>query len=173
LKRRAGNCAPLSLCSGVRGFSLVEVLVAMTILSIGILGITGLAGTSVKSGAFAQNMTQATNLAQDRIEALQSVLFITLHVTDTVTARTDLQRTCTGPVGPVNRPVYTCTPLNSVVMGGKTFTWTYIVTFIDLDGNGTASESSDALKRLDVVVTWRDALNQTTNTTTMTAMLTK
>lgn len=170
---KKGNGAPLSISSGARGFTLVEVLIAVTILSIGILGVMGLAGSSVKSGAYAQNMTQATNLALDRIEALQSVPFNTLQVTDTITARADLRRTCAGPTGPVNRPVYTCTPTNPITLGTKSFTWTYTVMFLDLDGNGTASENGDALKRLDVSVSWTDTLSNTTKTTAMTTVVTK
>ncbi len=156
-----------------RGFSLVEVLVAMTILSIGILGITSLAGTSVNTGAFAQNMTQATNIAQDRIEALQSIPYRNLQTTDTATARTDLRRSCVGPAGPVSRPVYACTPTNVIVMGAKSFTWTYTVTFIDLNNDGTANEMSDGIKRLDVAVTWGDMLSRTNKTTTITTVVGK
>ena len=58
-----------------KGFTLIEVLVAISILTIGILGIAGLMGTAVKSSSFSQTMTQATNPAEDRIEALQEDRF--------------------------------------------------------------------------------------------------
>ena len=52
---------------GKRGFTLIEVLIAMTILSIGILGVAGLAGTVIRSSGYSQALTQATNIAQEKL----------------------------------------------------------------------------------------------------------
>jgi len=54
---------PLSARS--RGFTLVEMLVAMVVLSIGMLGIAGLFAVSLHSGSSAIYRMQAVNLAQD------------------------------------------------------------------------------------------------------------
>jgi type IV pilus modification protein PilV len=146
-----------------KGFTILEVLIAMTLLSIGILGIAGLAGTAVRSSSYSQALTQGTNLAQERIETLQSVDFSNLQATDTTTARTDLRRTCTGPTGPVSRPVYSCTPTTTALpLGNKTFNWSYTVTYIDLNGDGTANPNSDKTKRLDITISWTDTLWHTT-----------
>ena len=155
-----------------RGFSLVEVLVAMSILAVGILGVMSLSATGVNTGFFAQNMSQATSIAQDRIEALQSIPFANLQVTDATATRIDLRRTCAGPGGPATRPVYTCTPSAPIVLGTRSFTWTYTVTLLDLDGSAAAVEG-DGLKRLDVAVTWADTLSRTTKTTTTTTVVAK
>lgn len=153
-----------------RGFTIIEVLLAMTILSIGILGIAGLAGTAVKTSGYSQSLTQATNLAQERIEALLSVDYSNIQATDTTTTRTDLQRNCSQTVVSASRPVYTCTPTSALSVGGKPFGWSYTVTYIDLDGNGTASATADGLKRVDVTVSWTDALWKTTKSVTVAAM---
>lgn len=141
-----------------KGFTLIEVLVAISILTIGILGIAGLMGTAVRSSSFSQTMTQATNLAEDRIEALQEVDFNNVQSTD-LTGRVELQRNCTQTSVLASRPVYTCTPTATVTYDNKVYTWTYTVTYIDLDNSGVANPNSDGLKRLDVTVTWTDVWN--------------
>ncbi|MBI5561250.1 MAG: prepilin-type N-terminal cleavage/methylation domain-containing protein [Deltaproteobacteria bacterium] len=160
---------------GRDGFTLVEILIALTILSIGILGIVGLAGTAIKSSGSARGLTQATNAAQDRLEALLSVPYNNLEASDN-TSRADLQRACAGPTGPVSRPVYTCTPTNQLTIGvapdAKQYVWSYTVTLIDLDGNGTA-DSSDGLKRVDVSIDWLEQYSKTTKKTTLTTMRAK
>lgn len=146
----------------------------MTILSIGILGIAGLAGTAIRTSGYSQALTKATNLAQGRIEALMSVNYLNLQSSDSLTPRTDLRRTCTGPTGPVSRPVYTCTPTTSTItVGNIPFTWSYTVTYIDLDGNGTANQFTDGLKRVDLTVLWTDVLWHTTKNLTVVTLRTK
>ena len=54
------------------GFTLIEVLVGLVILAIGLLAIAGMQITSVKGNFFSSNLTQASVLAQDRLELLRS-----------------------------------------------------------------------------------------------------
>jgi type IV pilus assembly protein PilV len=54
-----------------RGFSLVEVLVALCILSIALLALAGLMVTTTRNNSFGSNMTEAATFAQDRIEELK------------------------------------------------------------------------------------------------------
>jgi len=58
---------------GRKGFTLTEVLIALIILSVGILAITTLHITSMKSGYFSNNVAQATILAQDKLEFLKNL----------------------------------------------------------------------------------------------------
>ena len=155
------------------GFTILEVLLAMTILSVGILGAAGLAGTAIRTSFHSQSITRAVNLAVDRIESLQSVGYASLEVDDT-TGRVDLRRDCSGPTGPASRPVYTCTPTTSTItIDGKPYTWSYKVTYIDLDASGTANPMSDKLKRIDVTISWTDALWQAQKSTTVSTFRSK
>lgn len=54
------------------GFTLIEVMVALVILSIGLLGLAALQLVAVKSNAFSTEMTYATMLAQQQAEILKS-----------------------------------------------------------------------------------------------------
>ena len=56
-----------------RGFTLIEMLVGLVLLAIGLLAIAGMQIKSVKGNFFSSNMTQASILAQDRLEALRQL----------------------------------------------------------------------------------------------------
>ena len=55
------------------GFTLLEVLVSVTILTIGLLGIAGMQLSAIRGNATARNMTEGVTWAQDRLEALLSL----------------------------------------------------------------------------------------------------
>lgn len=173
--RRSEEYKPASGCARLGssvGFTLVEILIAMTILAIGILGVASLSGTAIKSSAYARGLTQATNAAQNRAEALLGIAYANLEFSGA--ERADLDRICAGPTGPVSRPVYACAITSPLVIGiapdTKTYTWRYTVTLIDLNGDGTAN-NTDGLKRIDVTVDWKDIISRgTTRTVTVTTM---
>ena len=50
------------------GFTLLELLVAITILAVGLLGIAGLQGTTIRKNVSAMKNTEATALIEDKIE---------------------------------------------------------------------------------------------------------
>ena len=66
------------------GFSLLEVLVAIAILSVGILATASMQGAATRSNVIADTRTRATTLAADRIEKL-----VTLSWTDSLLADAD------------------------------------------------------------------------------------
>ena len=56
-----------------KGFTLLEVLVAITILSIGLLGVASLTTGIIKGNLYSKNVTSATVVAQQKIEEIQRV----------------------------------------------------------------------------------------------------
>ena len=54
-----------------QGFTLLEVLVTMVILSIGLLGTLGLTTGVIRGNFFSKNITSATAVAQSQLEAVQ------------------------------------------------------------------------------------------------------
>ncbi len=57
------------------GFTLVEVMVAMVILSYGILGIASMNSRSAQGNKDALNLSMASNVVQDTIENMMSMDF--------------------------------------------------------------------------------------------------
>jgi type IV pilus assembly protein PilV len=67
--RQSRNNSSLNI--GPKGFSLVEVLVALLVLSIGLLGLAALQTTSLKYNTDSYTRTQATILAYDIIDRMR------------------------------------------------------------------------------------------------------
>ena len=54
--------------SNDNGFTLIEILIAMFVLAIGLLGAAGVATTVINGNALSKKITTATTLAQDKME---------------------------------------------------------------------------------------------------------
>lgn len=57
------------------GFTLVELVVAILVFSLGIMGILKMHQASIQSNNFSQQLTEAVNLADDQIETLRGAGF--------------------------------------------------------------------------------------------------
>jgi len=67
------------------GFTLIEVMVSIVILAIGLLGLAPMMAISITGNAFANEATEATVLAQDRIEELKNTAtFASIPQSDSV-----------------------------------------------------------------------------------------
>ncbi|NNG45628.1 MAG: prepilin-type N-terminal cleavage/methylation domain-containing protein, partial [Deltaproteobacteria bacterium] len=60
------------------GFSLIEAMVALTILAVGLLALALLQTTAIKGNALAAKSTVATQLSQDQLEAFRHTAWATL-----------------------------------------------------------------------------------------------
>ena len=54
------------------GFTLIEVMIAIFILTVGLLGAAGMAATVINGNAFSKEITTAATLAQDKMEELKN-----------------------------------------------------------------------------------------------------
>lgn len=61
------------MASNPKGFSLLEVLIGLVILTIGILAIAGMQMTSIKGTSFSNRLSQAATIAQEGLEFLKSL----------------------------------------------------------------------------------------------------
>ena len=57
------------------GFTLIEVLVAIVILSVGLLGMASLTVGIINGNKFSNDLTTATTLAQDKMEAIRGTSY--------------------------------------------------------------------------------------------------
>ncbi len=58
-----------------QGFTFIEIVAGLIILAIGLLAIASMQITSIKGSSFSSHMTQASILAQDRLEYLKNLSF--------------------------------------------------------------------------------------------------
>jgi type IV pilus assembly protein PilV len=75
-----------------RGFTMVEMLVALVVLSVGMLGVAGLFVVSLRSGGTANSRMQAVNLVSDMTDRIRS----NRRAGDVYTRTAGLDRGCTG-----------------------------------------------------------------------------
>ncbi|MBW2186490.1 MAG: prepilin-type N-terminal cleavage/methylation domain-containing protein [Deltaproteobacteria bacterium] len=78
------NAGGRTFCDAInnKGFTLVELMVALVIFAVGILAVGQLQVTSIRYNSHAQRMSEATMLAQSQMEELMSIDY------DTVAAET-------------------------------------------------------------------------------------
>jgi type IV pilus assembly protein PilV len=86
-----------------RGFTLLEVMIALVILAIGLLGLAGLQIMAIKGNSFGQQMTAASTLAQNQLEALRESAGSLSNGNDTVTDQNGITYTRTWTVA-ANQP---------------------------------------------------------------------
>lgn len=63
----------MNRCVTSRGFTLIEVLVSLVILSVSLLAMAGLMVTATKNTSFGGRMTEAATFAQDRLERFRAM----------------------------------------------------------------------------------------------------
>ena len=57
------------------GFILVEVMISVVILAVGLMALGQMQITAIKTNTFANNITEGTSLAQDRLEGLMCLTY--------------------------------------------------------------------------------------------------
>jgi len=112
------------------GFTLIEVMVAISILTIGLLAIASMQTSAIQGNSFATKVTEGTTLAQDRMEELLS-----LSYNDAL-------------LDPDGSP-HGETQAQMDAHPGYTITWN--VTEVDVDG-----DTVDDSKQITVTCTWTD-----------------
>jgi type IV pilus assembly protein PilV len=76
------------------GFTLIEVLVAMLVLAVGLLGLAGLQAASLKNNQSAYNRSQATQLAYDIADRMRAnVTGIVAYTTSTASVFANCKNT--------------------------------------------------------------------------------
>ena len=76
------------------GFTLIEVLIAMLVLAVSLLGLAGLQATSLRNNQSAYNRSQATQLAYDLADRMRAnAAGISTYTTNMATAKRRIKTT--------------------------------------------------------------------------------
>jgi type IV pilus assembly protein PilV len=112
------------------GLTLLEVMIALVILSIGLLGLSGMQITSINANGSGFKSTTAVSLADQRMQQLKNLSFSDASLTAGVHAEAPLRvsvGTSDGVHGVVYNRSYTVTdssPIAGVKLIAYTVTWT-------------------------------------------------
>lgn len=132
------------------GFTLIEVLIAIVILSIALLGLSSMNLYTIQGNNLARQETAAVALAQDKIEALKNLSYTDPQLTDSVTGNdgsyTALQSTTTVDSQEAN--------IDEKGNSGTGGTYTRITNIAD---SGTGANSYTNTKLIVVIVSWTDS----------------
>lgn len=124
---------------GQGGFSLVEVLVALVILAVGLLGLAMFQVTAIKGNAIASKWTVATELSQDRLERFRHVGW------DNIVSSNAGGFTTGPPVQPVYANLPGAAGDNTIVRGTPYYRIWYV-----------SSNPTNSLKTITVWCCWKD-----------------
>jgi prepilin-type N-terminal cleavage/methylation domain-containing protein len=110
-----------------QGFTLLEVLIAICILSIGLLGVAAMQVSATQGNSFASHLSEAVTYGQDKVEELMIISY----------GHSDLDAGAHTEASPP---------------AGYTVNWS-IEDDPDIDGDGSAD--MDNAKLIEVTVTWQ------------------
>jgi len=82
-----------------KGFTLIEVLVTATILSIGLLGIATMIATSIRGGAYGRRTTVAENLALQKLEQFRNLSYTNVKLLNETSNGVKKANQCACPTG--------------------------------------------------------------------------
>jgi prepilin-type N-terminal cleavage/methylation domain-containing protein len=161
----------------INGFTMLEVLIAMSILAVALIALATLATTNLKATESAKRLTQGLNIAMEKMEVLKAIPYPNIQSTSTTPLSEDgnLERTCIKDSD--TPPTFTCTPTSSSIpLDDMPFTWKWTVTYVDLDNDGVFYSGDpvidpDDIKRVDLAVDWTDIFG--VHTTKLTALRSK
>jgi len=129
------------------GFTLIEVLIAMLVLAVGLLGLAGLQATSLRNNQSAYNRSQATQLTYDLADRMRAnfteanKLAASVYITTDPTAAAE--RPCNGAPG--------CNP--QLMAENDLFEWNRTVTTTLPSGAGTIVEAAGVFT---ITINWDD-----------------
>ena len=80
-------CAKRKGMLNLKGFTLIEVMIAILILGIGMMAMALLQVTAIRGGSFANQVTQASIYGQDKIEEIKNMDYASVNTgSDAVTS---------------------------------------------------------------------------------------
>lgn len=106
------------------GFTLLEVLIAITILSIGLLGLAGMSTTAIRFNYYNKNRTIADTLAQRKMEELKRMALSTALTNADNTTENDIDENGVGGNGIFTRNVTVVGGAGELTILTVTVIWT-------------------------------------------------
>lgn len=138
------------------GFTLIEVLVAVVVLALGLIGLAALQTTGLANNQSAYNRSQASQLAYDMADRIRSNSDSAPNYV-TATANGVIRSCPNGTTNPCTACTTTGTECNSATMVTKdVFEWTNALSATLPSGVGQVSRENPAEDVYTIVISWND-----------------
>jgi len=99
-----------------KGFTLIEIMIAIFLLVVAMLGVISVTVMVIKGNSFSKTMTTATTLAADKMEELKNTAYDNLAATATDTPESIFTRTWAVTDGPPYNPTTPYSTTNKPLM---------------------------------------------------------
>lgn len=164
MKREALSGTPVS-CQ--QGFTLLEAMVAASVLSVGLLGLAGLSGMSLGKNVDANDMARVTNIAADMTERIQNNRQRVLDYHNTTTAAA-----CPQSVSSQRMAWGDCTQWQTLVANSGLMGAAGVVTAVRLDPDPTANPVTMNRFLVTITVSWQTRKTDVSTARNKTAVFT-
>lgn len=150
-----------------QGFTLLEVMVAAGVLSVGLLGLAGLSGMSLGKNVDANDLSRVTNLAADMAERIQNnrQRVLDYHNTNTAAA-------CAQSASTQRMALGDCVQWQALMAGSGLQGAAGLVTATRLDPDPTANPVTMNRFLVTVTVSWQTRQSDVSTVRTKTAVFT-
>lgn len=125
------------------GFTLIEVLIAMLVLAVGLLGLAALQTTSLRNNLSAYHRSQATQLAYDLADRMRANVAGKASYTDILPSAATATASCLTTTG--------CSTIN--MAHNDLFEWNRSVSTVLPSGSGTIAVVANIFT---ITITWDD-----------------
>jgi len=154
----------------LRGFSLIEVMLAVLVLSIGILAVSKLQTSLLRSGADANNRSIAASIAQQKVDDLRRFVHLNSSTPgigwDAIAVNGNLKYPASLAFDHIADNKGGRIQASSITVGGQAYNLTWSIADYHFDGAGSTATpitpDASTLKIAHVKVTW-DSVGSTTN----------
>jgi type IV pilus assembly protein PilV len=150
-----------------QGFTLLEAMVAASVLSVGLLGLAGLSGMSLGKNVDANDMARVTNIAADMTERIQNNRQRVLDYHNTTTAAA-----CPQSVSSQRMAWGDCTQWQTLVANSGLMGAAGVVTAARLDPDPTANPVTMNRFLVTITVSWQTRKTDVSTARNKTAVFT-
>ena len=143
-----------SQLSNEKGFTLLEILIAITILSVGLLALAEMTVYVIRSNTVGNKITKATVLAQDKLEKLKNLSYTNAQLDDTDSNTADVSTNIHSNTALFTSPDHSDAYPNDAT--GQTITISLSPQRV---WNVAANTPASGMKTVTVIVGWNDSIN--------------
>ena len=138
----------------ITGFTLIEVLIAMLVLAVGLLGLAGLQATSLKNYQSAYNRSQATQLAYDLADRMRAnVTGLTSYTTGAAAEKANCRITTDGSEADTAADDLFAGCSQADMAANDLFEWNSAISTVLPSGVGTVTIADGVYT---IAITWDD-----------------